>query len=179
MERENESLSGDLQDRPTMSQLEAKVKLADDLQLELLAGQLKVTELREKLEDSVRRYELLGEELHRMRNVHEERGVGDGTADQEKARTNAENEKRANEERKEKELDEKLITDPLVEVEEELVLYKEKFVTLSEENIRLQKEMEVTRKNYEEVMHRSMMKLLMYMGPVVAVLGYFVLWPYL
>lgn len=184
LERENECLAGDLQERPTKSQLEAKVKLADELQLDLLTGQLKVTELRQQLEESVRRYEELGGQLKRMQVAHEElqrqqeqAAAGDGLA----RRTSDQEEKRAREESeaRERELDEKLLTSPLVEVEEELVLYKEKFVSLSETNIRLQREMEETRKKYEDVMQRSMVKLLMYMGPVVAIVGYFVLWPYL
>lgn len=172
-----------------MSQLEAKVKLADDLQLELLAGQLKVTELRQKLEESLSQYEALSGELARMRERQKEleqqqqqqkervvvSGMGDG-----KHREDAEQkQKEAEKEEKERELDDKMLTNPLVEVEEELVLYKEKYVSLSEENIRLQREMDETRKKYEDVMQRSMMKLMMYMGPVVAILGYFVLWPYL
>lgn len=152
-----------------MSQLEAKVKLADDLQLELLAGQMKVAELREKLEQSLRRYEELSEELRRARERQAE----------EERQSASEAEKREREEKEQQELDEKLLTSPLVEVEEELVLFKEKFQSLSQENVRLQREMEEARKTHEEVMRQSMMKLLMYMGPVVAVLGYFVLWPYL
>lgn len=152
-----------------MSQLEAKVKLADDLQLELLAGQMKVAELREKLEQSLRRYEELSEELRRVRERQAE----------EERQSASEAEKKEREEKEQQELDEKLLTSPLVEVEEELVLFKEKFQSLSQENVRLQREIEEARKTHEEVMRQSMMKLLMYMGPVVAVLGYLVLWPYL
>ena len=145
------------------------MKLADDLQLELLAGQMKVAELREKLEQSLRRYEELSEELRRVRERQAE----------EERQSASEAEKKEREEKEQQELDEKLLTSPLVEVEEELVLFKEKFQSLSQENVRLQREIEEARKTHEEVMRQSMMKLLMYMGPVVAVLGYFVLWPYL
>lgn len=190
LERENECLSSDLHDRPTISRLEAQVKLADDLQLEMLAGQLKVAELREKLEESLRNYEGLSEELRVMRGRHDEllqrssskfeEGDGDGEDRKEVAveRKTSKRQQKIEEER-ERELDEKMLTNPMVEVEEELVLYKEKFVTLSEENIKLQSEMEEARRKYEDVMQRSMVKLMMYMGPVVAILGYFVLWPYL
>lgn len=187
MERDNESLCGDLQDRPTMSQLEAKVQLADELQLELLTGQLKVTELRVQLEDSVRRYEELSGEMQRMKMRQEELLAQQQEQQRDLIRTKEDEEMRVREEErmardreaKERELDERMLTSPLVEVEEELVLYKEKFAGLSETNVRLQKEMEETRKKYEDVMQRSMVRLLMYMGPVVAIVGYFVLWPYL
>lgn len=187
LERDNESLCGDLQDRPTMSQLEAKVQLADELQLELLTGQLKVTELRVQLEDSVRRYEELSGEMQRMKVRQEELLAQQQEQQRDMIRTKEDEEMRVREEErvardreaKERELDERMLTSPLVEVEEELVLYKEKFAGLSETNVRLQREMEETRKKYEDVMQRSMVRLLMYMGPVVAIVGYFVLWPYL
>lgn len=179
MERENESLAGELQDRPAMSQLEAQVKLVDDLQLELLAGQLKVAELREKLEDSVRRYEELSEELRNVRCQQEKSVASGGSGGGDGNGQEREVEEKKRREDRERELDEQMLTNPIVEAEEELVLYKEKFVGLSEENIRLQREMVETRKKYEDVMQRSMVKLMMYMGPVVAILGYLVLWPYL
>lgn len=188
LEKENEALSGDLDDRPTFSQLEAKVKLADDLQLELIAVQLKVTELGDQLQQSLDRYEKLSVEMQKVQQEVERKdrereeaiklvaGAGDGlvsSADQAGVKQKEELAK----ELAEKEVDEQLLTSAQAEVEEELVLFKERFVNLSEENVRLQREMEETRRRHETAMQQSMIKLLMYMSPVVAVLGYLLLWP--
>lgn len=160
-----------------MGQLEARVKLADDLQLELLSVQLKVTELREQLESSVRRYETLERDMQQQQKKRE---LSEAKEEAKNKKQSAELDRAAKEvERKEAELDERMLTNPMVEVEEELVLYKEKYKSLSDTNVSLQREMEEMRKKYEVVMQRSLMNLLMYMGPVVAVLGFFVLWPYL
>lgn len=151
--------------------------MADDLQLELLSVQLKVTELREQLESSVRRYETLEREMQQQQRTRE---LSDAKEGEKMKKKSAELERAAMDvERKEQALDERMLSNPMVEVEEELVLYKEKYKSLSETNVSLQREMEEMRKKYEVVMQRSLMKLLMYMGPIVAVLGYFVLWPYL
>lgn len=147
LQKENENLVGTIELRPTVRELEAKEELVDHLQQELLSVKLKVSQLQDELNTSTINTLAAG-------NACE---VGkDSEAPQNK-------------------LDIELVTDPMVEVEEELVIYKEKFLSLSEINIGLQTEIEALQKKCSVA--QSLMNITMYMGPIIfAIVCYLIFW---
>lgn len=160
MEQERESLSGALAARPTNCELEEKKNLIDDLQLELLSVKSNVTELRDQLSRSTQM----------SQEGNKEGGVDTVTAfGVEKAR-----EKETEEEEELNKQDAEFIMNPMVELEEELVLYKEKFLSLSQTNIGLQSKIEVLQSKCNVARKQSMFSILIYVGPVLAILSYFV-----
>lgn len=152
MENENERLVETIEKSPTASDL------VDDLQSELLSVKLKVSELQDQLDKSLETKEA----DHKIKIGHLELA------------TAMEYKTDIDDEANESQLDEELVMDPVVEVEEELVLYKEKLVSLTQTNIALQIKIEVLQKEYSMARKQSMLNMLMYIVPILlAILGYF------
>ncbi|XP_058456224.1 sarcolemmal membrane-associated protein [Malaya genurostris] len=65
-----------------------------------------------------------------------------------------------------------LINHPDVQREEELIAFKEKYTHLTQENIRLNKQLQKLNDDFSQFKSKSFMKLLMYIAPVIVIVGY-------
>ena len=65
-----------------------------------------------------------------------------------------------------------LINHPDVEREEELIMYKEKYSTLTEENIRLNQELMRVHEDYNNFRNKSLINLMMYLAPIIVIIAY-------
>lgn len=189
------ALEKELGERPSMDEYQEKVKEGEDLQLELLSVQLRVTELREQLERNQELNEQLSKELANLKetvatkeeplqfketalNLMDVAGGG-GEGGDGGGKAKIANISSGADEAKELELDMRWMNNPMVEVEEQLVLYKEDNKQLFESKVDLQRDLDLLQKKYDALVQRSIVQLMIYVCPVLAFLGYFVVWPYL
>lgn len=65
-----------------------------------------------------------------------------------------------------------LINHPDVQREEELIAFKEKYTHLTQENIRLNQQLQKLSDDFSHFKSKSVMNLLMYIAPVIVIIGY-------
>lgn len=68
-----------------------------------------------------------------------------------------------------------ILNDPIVQREEELITFKEKLNDATNENIQLKKDLILLQQNYDSFKAKSMMQWLMYLSPIIALIGYIIL----
>ncbi|XP_059608064.1 sarcolemmal membrane-associated protein, partial [Phlebotomus argentipes] len=167
-----QTLSLELQTRPTYNQYHEKVKLCDDLQTEVALFQSQIAGLREAGEKLGGECEVLRQQLAVIRDtVRSDKAAQ--TDELEAPVVKVVQVTTMMEKDAELSQEIQLITDPEVQREEELVLYKEKFAQLSEESIRMRQELESVRRSYDYLRNKSLITLLTYLVPFVALISYF------
>lgn len=68
--------------------------------------------------------------------------------------------------------EESIINHPALQREEELVMFKEKYIKLVEEKLLIDKELASLRENYQQYKNQSLTHLLMYLAPIFALIAY-------
>lgn len=154
----------ELETRPTYNQFQEKIKLSDELQNEILFMKSESENLQLKIEKMETESKSLENELNEMRKkkiTHEQ--VGE------------------EEEVKNQSVNKLLLTSTCntavdtetdVQTVEEIVLFKEKFNSLSEENIKMKEEMNILKVKYEDSIGTSS-RFMMLLCFVVVFISYF------
>lgn len=65
-----------------------------------------------------------------------------------------------------------LLSDPKVQNEEELIIYKEKYNDVSDENLKLKQDIMLLRNNYDHLKNKKMIQLLIYLSPLIVLIAY-------
>ncbi|GAB0087736.1 sarcolemmal membrane-associated protein [Sergentomyia squamirostris] len=172
MQAELQTLTLELQTRPSYNAYHEKIKLSDDLQTEVLTLQSQITLLRESSEQLSSEREVLRQQLAVIRDtVKSDKPSQTDDYETSSAHVKIPTDMEKNDLELSQEI--QLITDPDVQREEELICYKEKFTKLSEDKIQLQQELEQVRKDYDYLRNKSIFSLLTYLVPSVAIIIYF------
>lgn len=156
----------ELETRPTYNQFQEKIKLSDELQNEILFMKSESENLQLKIEKMETESKSLENELNEMRKKkhtsHEEGGEEDVEV-------------------KNQSVNKLLLTSTCntavdtetdVQTVEEIVLFKEKFNSLSEENIKMKEEMNILKVKYEDSIGTSS-RFMMLLCFVVVFISYF------
>lgn len=152
----------ELETRPTYNQFQEKIKLSDELQNEILFMKSESENLQLKIEKMETESKSLENELNEMRK---------------KKHTSQEEDVEVKNQSVNKLLltstcNTAVDTETVVQTVEEIVLFKEKFNSLSEENIKMKEEMNILKVKYEDSIGTSS-RFMMLLCFVVVFISYF------
>lgn len=68
-----------------------------------------------------------------------------------------------------------ILNDPKVQNEEELIIFKEKYNDLTNENIKLKQDVIALKSSYDQLKNKSTFNLLIYLSPIIVLIAYIII----
>lgn len=68
-----------------------------------------------------------------------------------------------------------ILNNPQVQNEEELIIFKEKFNDITNENLKLKQDIISLKQNYEHLRNKSFLNLMFYLAPLIVLIGYLII----
>lgn len=68
-----------------------------------------------------------------------------------------------------------ILNDPQVQNEEELIIFKEKFNDMTNENLKLKQDIINLKNSYEHLRNKSILNLMLYLSPIIVLIAYLII----